>query len=345
MERILYGKTRAGEEVDCFIIKNANGLEVRCINYGCAITGILVPTAAGPPVDVVLGFDSLSGYEEDEGTYQGRVVGRYANRIKNAAFSLDGREYTLMKNNGENYLHGSFHKRVWAAEVIGDNSVSFTYTSPDGEDGFPGELWASVTYTLTGSNELMIDYRAVPKAPTHVNLTNHAYFNLAGSGHPTVEDHLLTLNCDLFLEGGNDLCPTGRMLETAGGAFDFSTPKPIGRDINAKDPQLELAGGYDHCFIVNRESPAGLALAAKLEDPASGHAMRVYTTQPGMQVYTGNFLSGAPGKKGAPMAKRSAVCLETQHFPCTPNGYEDFPPTLLQAGEKYRQSTVLQFSF
>ncbi len=347
MERAYYGTTREGRDVDEYKLTNAGGMEVRCIPYGCRITGVLLPSVGGKKTDIVLGYDSLSEYEDDH-TFQGAVVGRYANRIAGAAFTLGGATYPLTQNDGDNYLHGSFHKKVFGADVLSDNSISFTYTSPDGEDGFPGEAWVAVTYTLTDENELVLEYSAVPTAPTHINLTNHSYFNLAGAqGGGSIENTLLQLNCNLFLEAGEDLLPTGRFLETAGGAFDFAAEKPIGQDIGADDPQLAMAGGYDHCFVVNRQRPTMLAHAGTARHAASGRTLRVYTTQPGMQLYTGNFLSGVCGKGGAKLARRTGFCLETQHYPCTPNfpGNPNFPATLMRAGEKYHQITVWQFDW
>lgn len=338
-----YGALGEGGAVRQYSLRNKNGMEVRCIDYGCRITNILLPAKDGP-VDVVLGFDGLAGYEADKSACHGAFVGRYANRIEGARLEVGGKEYRLTLNDGGNFLHGSFANRLFEGEVIGETSVTFTYTSPDGEDGFPGELWLGVTYTLTDQNELIFDYRAVSRADTHINLTNHSYFNLSGDFSRSIEDHLLWLNSRHFLEADAALCPTGRMPAAAGGAFDFTREKPIGRDIGAKDPQLEIGGGYDHCFILEKESPTGLAQAARALHPQSGRALLVYTTQPAVQFYTGNFLDGTPGKGGLPMARRSGFCLETQHYPCTPS-HPDFPPTLLRAGEKFHELTVLQFEF
>lgn len=331
MERVLFGKTQDGREVEGFVLRNENGLEVRCINYGCRITDILVPNKEGGKTNVILGYNDLAGYEQDK-SYQGAIVGRYANRIAGARFDLDDQTYNLLKNDGDNYLHGSWHKQVFEGEYIGDNSVSFSYISPDGEDGFPGEVWACVTYTLTDRNGLVIDFRAVPEAPTHINMTNHAYFNLAGKGD--ILDHTLLLNCDTLLEAGPGLIPTGRVIE-AGGALDFRTAKRVGQDIEADDPQLTLAGGYDHCYIVNREQP-GVALVADLRDPQSGRGMQMYSSQPAVQVYSGNVLGGGH------FARRGGLCLEGQHYPDTPHN-EEFPPTLHETREKYHQTTIYDF--
>lgn len=342
--REIYGVTKDNQEVEKFILQNKNGLAVHCINYGCCLTSILVPDSSGGTEDVLLGYDSLSGYEYDT-SYQGALVGRYANRIKAGEFEIEGKKYSLTKNDSGNYLHGSLNSKVFDAELIGDNSISFTYTSPEGEDGFPGELWVGIIYTLTDENELVMDYRAVPRAATHVNLSNHAYYNMSGQNELSVSEQTLWLNSSSMLETGQDLCPTGRVIDISGGAFDFTEAKPIGRDIGKDDPQLQVAGGYDHCFILDKSRPSALSMAAIARDPVSGRTMRVYTTQPAVQFYSGNFLdSSVAGKNGRPFAKRSGFCLETQHYPCSPN-IPDFPTTLLEAGEKYHNITVHQFSW
>lgn len=339
-----YGKTQDGKDVDQYVIRNKNGMEVRCINYGCRLTNILVPDGKGGMADLVLGYDNLAGYEHDVG-FHGAFIGRYANRIEGAAFTMDGKTYKVTQNEGENYLHGSYHATVFNAEAIGENSVSFTYISPDGEDGFPGEVWLGVIYTLTDENELVMDYRAVPKANTHINLTNHSYFNLAGQDELNITDQTLWMNSRTMLETAANLCPTGRVVDIEGGAFDFNEAKPIGRDINAEDPQIELGGGYDHCFILEKNRPAALTMAAMAREPISGRTLRVYTTQPAIQFYSGNMLEGSvAGKNGRPFARRSGYCLETQHYPCSPN-YPEFPTTLVEHGEKFHEVTVYQFGW
>ena len=344
MERILYGKTAAGEEVDSFILRNIHGLEVRCISYGCRLTHVLVPTDdPGDKTDILLGYNTLAGYEADS-TWQGSLAGRYAGRVAGAAFQLRGTRHPLTANDGPNFLHGSLHNRVFSAEVHGNSCVAFSATSPAGEDGFPGAVQLEILYTLTDQNELVMDYRAVSDAATHLNLTNHGYFNLAGMGSGDVLAQELTLHAGLFLEADAQNLPTGRLAEAAG-AFDFTHGKAIGQDINARDPQLLQAGGYDHCFVIDRLRPTMLAEAAFARDPASGRSIKVFTTKPGVQLYTGNGLDGrAMGKGGVPLAKWSGFCLETQHFPDTPNR-PDFPPTLMEPGEKFHQVTVLQFGW
>lgn len=338
MDKIFYGTTRQGQPVYQYTLQNQNGLIVKCINYGCRLTHLFMPNAKGETLDILLGYDSLEAYEADT-SFQGAFVGRYANRIKGAQFNLHNETYTLTQNNGENYLHGSFHQKVFTAEELGDNSISFVYVSPSGEDGFPGEVWVSVTYTLTPQNELHIDYRARAEEATHINLTNHAYFNLAGPG-TTIENHALILNSTSFLEAGPDLCPTGRTVDATGGVFDFTEEKEIGRDIGQNDPQLQTAGGYDHCFILNKPQQAALGLAGILQ--YGGRSLRVLTTQPAVQLYTGNSLDDTVGKNGVPLGHRGGVCLETQHYPCTPN-FPNFPSTVLEKADKYHQITILQF--
>lgn len=343
MERVLYGKTADGQEVEGFALRNRHGLEMRCISYGCRLTHLLLPTAEGGHCDILLGFDDLAGYEADTMSH-GAIVGRYAGRIGGAGFELNGQYWPLAKNCGEDFLHGSLAHRVFNAQPMGDNSISFTTTSPEGEDGFPGEVWLAITYTLTDENELVVDYRAVSTADTHLNLTNHSYFNLAGihSGQDALGT-LLTLRSSQYVEEGPGLLPTGRLPQVAGTVFDFTAEKPIGRQINEPDPQLQLAGGYDHGFVIQKEG-AGFALAAVARHPQSGRSLRVHTTQPEVHLYTGNGLAGTPGKQGLPMEKHSAFCLETQHLPDSMH-QPDFPSTLLAAKEKYHQITVFHFGF
>lgn len=340
LETIHFGTTKDGQEVYQYVLRSPGGIEVRCINYGCRITGICTPDKTGAMGDIVQGYDTVAGYEEDD-AYHGAFVGRYANRISGASFTLEGETYSLMQNDGNSFLHGSFSHRVFTAQAMGDNSVSFTYISPDGEDGFPGELWIAVTYTLTDQDELVMDYRAHSNKTTHVNFTNHSYFNL-NPGTDSVDGHVLWLGCRQFLETTKELCPTGRVLPVEGGAFDFTTAKPIGQDINKPDPQLQAGGGYDHCFVIDKASPQSLAMCASVTEPVTGRALRVYTTQPAVQFYGGNSLNGRTGKGGVPMPRRSGFCLETQHYPDTP-AHPDFPPTVLEAGEKYHSITLLKF--
>lgn len=333
-----FGTTQNGQQVFTFTLKNKNGVEVRCINYGCRITHFFAPAPGGEVADILLGYDSLAEYEADTSA-QGAFIGRYAGRIVGGSFAIEGKSYSLVKKDGKNFLHGSLQHRVFMPEIIGENSVSFLYISPEGEDGFPAELRVTVMYTLTDQNELLMDYRAVPNAPTYVNLTNHSYFNLAGEGNGDIKDQLLWMDSKQFLEANDELCATGRIFETEGGAFDFTVAKPIGRDIDAEDPQLKLAGGYDHTFILDKDNSRELVLAALAKHPASGRTLRVYTTQPSLQLYTNNGAAPRTGKNGHTYQRHSAFCLETQHYPCSPS-HPEFPSTLLLKGEELHEITV-----
>lgn len=320
-----FGVAQDGRPVELFSLRDRNGLAVRFTNYGCRVVGLLCNGA-----NVALGFDDLQRYLTDDACH-GAFVGRYANRIKNAAFSLGGKKYQLTKNDGENFLHGSLQHKIFSVKETTEKSVVFAHVSPAGTDGFPGNLAMEVTYIIEG-NHFTMQYRAETDAPTHVNFTNHTYFNLSAGEEKTVENHLLRLASDSFLEIGADLCPTGKILDARGTAFDFTKEKRIGKDIREKNPQLLLANGYDHCFLLNgreRETPV---FAAELRDPQAKRALRVYTTQPAMQLYTGNFLK----------EKRASLCLETQHYPDSPN-HPEFPGTLLRPGEIYNEATVWEF--
>jgi aldose 1-epimerase len=333
-----FGVLPDGREVDIYTL-SANGIEVQVMNYGATITSIKVPDAQGVPGDVVHGFESLGGYLGPQ-PYFGCVVGRYANRIGGARFTLDGHEYMLAKNDGENSLHGGFKgfdKVLWLGEVWGD-SLRLIYVSGDGEEGFPGELRAEVEYSLKES-ELIVDYHATTDKPTVVNLTNHTYFNLARSGD--VLGHELTLDADYFTPSGRGLIPTGEVRSVAGTPMDFRVPHKIGERISSRDEQIVIGGGYDCNWVVIGES-GRLRRAATVRELLSGRAMVVLTTQPGVQVYTGNFLDGKVSGKGRVYSKYSGLCLETQHYPDSPN-QPSFPSTVLRPGEKYSERTVFRF--
>ncbi|HUU14947.1 MAG TPA: aldose epimerase family protein [Terriglobia bacterium] len=343
-----FGKTQDGTAVDIFTLTNSNGVEVRAITYGGIIVSLRTPDKNGKLDDIVLGFDTLDSYLGKH-PYFGAIIGRYGNRIGNAKFTLDGVEYKLAANNGPNSLHGGlkgFDKAVWKAQSLENDQgvgVVFTHTSPDGEEGYPGNLTAKVTYTLTNQNELIFDYEATTDKPTPVNLTQHTYFNLAGAGKGDVLGHEVLLNADSFTPVDSNLIPTGEIRKVAGTPFDFTKPTAVGARINQDDEQLKLAGGYDHDFVINRrgEEPS---LAARVYEPTSGRVLEVSTTQPGVQLYTGNFLDGTlTGKGGHVYQKRSGLCLETQHFPDSPNK-PDFPSTILRPGETYRSRTIFKFS-
>lgn len=345
-----FGVTREGEAVDLYTLTNAHGVEVRAMTYGGIIVSLKVPDREGRPGDVVLGYRDIAGYLE-ETPYFGAIIGRYGNRIGDARFRLDGDTYELAANNGPNHLHGGvrgFDKVVWAAEpftLAGGVGVRFRRASPDGEEGYPGNLDVEVTYTLTDIDELAFEYRATTDKPTPVNLTQHSYFNLAGHGSGDVLGHRLTLNADQYTPVDEDLIPTGQLASLAGTPFDFRTPRAIGEDIAADHEQIRFGGGYDHNFVLNREGAADgeLVLAARVEEPGSGRTLEVLTTEPGLQFYSGNFLDGSiTGKEGSVYAHRGGFCLETQHFPDSPN-QPSFPSTILRPGAEYRSRTVLRF--
>jgi aldose 1-epimerase len=333
-----FGVLPDGRGVDLYTI-SASGIEIQVMNYGATITSIKVPNAQGVAGDIVHGFESLEGYLGPH-PYFGAVVGRYANRVGGARFALDGHEYHLSKNDGANSLHGGFKgfdKVLWRAEASGD-SLSLRYLSMDGEEGYPGELEAEVDYSL-GESELTIDYHATTDAPTVVNLTNHTYFNLACSGD--ILSHELTLDADYFTPAGRGLIPTGEVRSVAGTPMDFRTPQRIGERIDTRDEQLIVGGGYD-CNWVVKGGGGSLRRAATVRELGSGRAMVVLTTQPGVQFYTGNFLDGKLQGKKRVYTRRSGLCLETQHYPDSPNK-PDFPSTMLRPGERYHERTVFRF--
>ena len=343
-----FGTTADGKAVDIYTLSNAHGVEARVITYGGILVSLRVPDKNGHLDDVVLGFDSFEGYSKP-GPYFGAICGRYANRIAAGKFSVDGKEYTLAKNNGPNSLHGGlkgFDKVVWQAEQFQKQEgvgVILTYTSPDGEEGFPGNLKVKVTYTLTDRNELTLDYQATTDKTTPVNLTNHSYFNLAGAGKSDILGQVVMLNADHFTPVDSTLIPTGKIESVKGTPLDFTKPTAIGARINDQNEQLKLGGGYDHNFVLNRKGE-GLTLAARVVEPTSGRVLEVDTTEPGVQLYTGNFLDGTlMGKNGITYQHRYGFCLETQHYPDSPN-QPDFPSTILRPGQIYRTRTAFKFS-
>ncbi len=348
MEKKVFGTTADGKTADLYTLKNKNGMQVSITNFGATVVSIMAPDKAGKMADVALGYDDLAGYELNK-NYLGVLVGRYGNRIAHGKFSIDGTEYTLAKNNGENSLHGGikgFNKAMWDATDVskgGEAAVEMKYVSKDGEEGYPGNLSVTVVYTLTNKNELKIDYSATTDKKTVVNLTNHTYFNLAGQGNGDILKQELMINADTFTPVDSGLIPTGELKKVEGTPFDFRKATAIGGRIEANDEQIKLGGGYDHNFVLNRKPATGLSLAARVSDPSSGRTMEVWTTEPGVQFYTGNFLDGSfKGKGGIAYQKRTAFCLETQHFPDSPN-HPSFPTTLLKPGEKYHTTTVYKF--
>jgi aldose 1-epimerase len=326
-----------------YTLTNPSGMQVSILNYGGTVTDIITPDKSGTKENVVLSFDSLSGYLQKGNPYFGSLIGRYGNRIANAKFTLDNKTYTLAANNNGNSLHGGnkgYDKVIWKAEKLaGDSSLQLTYLSKDGEEGYPGNLSVTVVYTLTSGNALKIDYTATTDKATPVNLTNHAYYNLSGGKDSTILGHELMIAADKYTEVNDKLIPTGKLPEVKGGPMDFTTTKLIGKDI----AQVK-GGGYDHNWVLNKKGN-GLEKAAELYHPGSGRLMEVWTTEPGIQFYTGNFLDGTltNTRGGAKYVKHGALCLETQHYPDSPN-QPGFPTTILKPGETYRQTTVYKFS-
>ena len=338
-----------GRPVSLYTLRNAAGMEVRISNYGGTITFVSVPDRQKKFGDVVLGFASLNGYTAKINTgYFGALIGRYANRLGRGTFTLDGREYHAPTNEGPNTLHGGlrgFDKEVWEAKDVSKPNapaLELRYFSHDGEEGFPGNLSVTVTYTLEEKNDLRIDYAAATDKDTVLNLTNHSYFNLSGPGSGSILDDKIMIAADRFTPVDKTLIPTGKIIPVAGTPFDFRKSTVIGSRIGEKDEQLKFANGYDQNFVLNSSSGT-LGLAAKVEDPKSGRVLEVLTTQPGIQFYTGNFLNGTVHGVGGAYQFRSAVALETQHFPDTPN-HPNFPSAELKPGEKFNQTTVLRFS-
>lgn len=332
--------------MELYTLTNSNGVETSITNYGGRVVTLKVPDRAGKFADVVLGFDSLDPYLGNS-PYFGALIGRYGNRIGKARFTLDGKEYKLAANNGPNALHGGvvgFDKVLWKGEEgTGEEpSLKLTYLSKDGEEGYPGNLSVTVVYTLTDRNELRIDYEAATDQDTVLNLTNHSYFNLAGEGVGDILGHEIMINADRFTPIDSGLIPTGELKPVKGTPFDFTKSTAIGARINDKDQQIQFGKGYDHNFVLN--GGGGLTLAARVVEPHSGRIMEVLTTQPGVQFYTGNFLDGSvKGKGGKAYPYRSAFCLETQHFPDSPNK-PGFPSVVLKPGEKFTSTTVYRFT-
>jgi aldose 1-epimerase len=351
IRRASFGQLADGRPVDMFTISSGHGCTIRTMPYGAAIVSLRVPDRRGVEDDVVLGFDTLDGYIS-RNQYFGVVVGRYGNRIAHGRFALDGRTYALATNNGPNHLHGGvkgFDKALWSAEPFeqdGAAGVVYTHVSPDGDEGYPGTLRVRVTYTLSAANELKVDYEATTDKATPVNLTQHSYFNLAGDGSSDVLGHELTLDADRYTPVDETLIPTGELAPVEGTPFDFRQPTLIGARIDGTHPQLKIANGYDHDFVINGWTPGpshSLHRAARVVEPTSGRTLEVSTTEPGVQFYSGNFLDGSTtGKSGRAYGRRHGFCLETQHFPDSPN-HPNFPSTILRPGETYRSTTVFAF--
>lgn len=344
----VFGKTADGKSVEIYTLKNSKGAETQIITYGGSVISLKMPDRNGKFADVVLGYDSIADYEKNQ-SYIGALIGRYGNRIAKGRFSLDGKEYILAKNNGENHLHGGpkgYDKVVWTARPTIDKrgaNLELAYLSRDGEEGYPGNLSIKVVYSLTENNELKIVYSADADKDTVVNLTHHSYFNLAGAGSGDVLNHQLTLYADNFTPTDNGSIPTGELKSVKGTPFDFLTPTAIGARINQTDEQLKFGNGYDHNWVLNKTDNS-LTLAATVLEPVSGRVLEVSTTEPGIQFYSGNYLDGAiKGKNGQNYPRRTGFCLEAQHFPDSPNK-PNFPSSVLKKGQTYLQTTIYKFS-
>ncbi len=338
------------DSIKLYTLENESDMTVSVTNYGAIVTSIIVPDRNGKRADVALGYDRVEDYiNAVDKPYFGAVVGRYGNRIAKGEFTLDGKTYSLLKNNGENHLHGGaigFDKVVWTVdEYVEGKSLTLSYLAKDKEEGYPGNLQLKITYTLADDNSLVVDYHATTDKATPVNVTQHTYFNLKGEGQGTILDHKLMLNAKKFTPVDESLIPTGEMPTVAGTPFDFTTSKAIGRDIGQQNEQLVFGLGYDHNWILDTDGKEDeLSLAAQVLEPSSGRVMEIYTTEPGIQFYCGNFLDGRlKGKSGKPYVHRGGFCLETQHFPDSPN-QPNFPSTILKPGETYDSKTVFKFS-
>ncbi len=336
-----------GKKTDLYVLRNRKGYEVAATNFGGAIVAIMMPDKDGNVANVIQGHDNIQEVINSPEPFLSTLIGRYGNRICKGTYTLNGKEYQLALNDGPNHLHGGptgFHTRIWDAKQMGPRTLALSYISSYGEEGFSGECRINVEYTLTDDNELVIEYLATTNKKTIINLTHHAFFSLAGIANPTpaVDNVELQINADFYLPIDNVSIPTGEILKVEGTPFDFRTPKAIGRDINADNEQLKNGSGYDHNYVLNKKEEGELSFAAKVKEPESGRTMEVYTTEPGLQLYTGNFESGISGTHGSTYPWRSAVCLEAQHFPDTPNR-PYFPSVVLRPGEQYKQKTIYKF--
>jgi aldose 1-epimerase len=343
-----FGKTAAGENVDLYTLRNAHGVETKITNYGGIVVSLKVPDRAGKFDDVVLGFNDFDSYLKND-PYLGALIGRYGNRIAKGRFTLNGVEYKLAVNNGENHLHGGikgFDKVVWTGHEMKTKAgpaVVLTYLSKDGEEGYPGNLNVRVVYTLTNNNELKIDYSATTDKDTVTNLTHHSYFNLAGEGDGDILGHVVTINASRFVPTDAGSIPLGELRKVAGTPFDFLKPNAIGARINQDDEQLKFGNGYDHTWVIDGRAGT-MRLAATAYEATSGRMMQVWSTEPGVQFYTGNFLNGTlTGKSGKAYARRTGFCFETQHYPDSPN-QPSFPTTTLKKGQTYKSTTIYRFS-
>ncbi len=336
-----------GRKTDLFFLHNENGMEVAITNYGGSLVAIMVPDKTGKVANVVQGHDNIQDCINSPEPFLSTLVGRYGNRICKGQFTLNGKTYHLAVNNGPNHLHGGptgFHARVWDAEQVNEKTLVLRYVSAYYEEGFPGELTMTVMYSLTDDNELTIDYRGTTNKKTVVNMTNHAFFSLAGIANPTptVEDTICEINANFYLPIDETSIPTGEIRSVKGTPFDFTAPRRVGDRIDADDEQIKNGAGYDHCFVLNKREPGELTVAAKIKEPVSGRTLEVYTTEPGVQFYSDNWADGYKGQLGATFPRRSALCFEAQHFPDSPN-HPYFPTVVLKPGEVYTQKTIYKF--
>lgn len=344
-----FGKTKDGSTVEQYTLKNANGVEVNVITYGGRITSLKVPNKKGKLENVVLGHDTMDGYLRDDNPFFGALIGRFGNRIAKGKFTLNGKEYTLATNDSSNHLHGGvngFDRVIWTAEPMEgteNSSLKLTYLSKDGEEGYPGNLNVTVVYTLTKENAVEVSYKATTDKATVVNLTQHAYFNLTGDFSKTILDHDIAIDADAYLPVDETLIPTGEIRKVEGTPFDFTSVKQTGKEINADNEQLKRGQGYDHCWVLNGDKGT-MRFAASAYDETSGRLMEIYSEEPAIQFYTGNFLDGTlPMINGGTYAHRTGFCLETQHYPDAPN-QKSFPSTVLEPGETYATKTIFKFS-
>lgn len=336
-----------GKQTDLYILRNAQGTELAVTNYGGAIVGLMVPDKDGQLGNVIQGHDNINDVINSPEPYLSTLIGRFGNRICKGRFTLGGKEYQVALNDGNNHLHGGptgYHQHVWDAIQMNEQTLALSLISPYGDEGFTGELKVNVEYTWTDDNELKIDYLATTNKKTIINLTHHAFFSLAGTANPTptIDNIECQINADFYLPIDNTCIPTGEILKVEGTPFDFRTPKPIGRDIDADNEQIRNGAGYDHNFILNKREVGELSLAVSLYEPVTGRTMECWTTEPGMQMYTDNWATGYSGQHGATFPRRSAVCFEAQHFPDSPNR-PYFPPVVLNPDETYRQTTIYKF--
>ena len=347
LKREDFQATINGKNTNLYILKNRQGNEVAVTNYGGAIVAIMVPDKNGNLANIIQGHDNIQDVINSPEPYLSTLIGRYGNRIAKGRFQLHGKEYRLAVNNGPNCLHGGkegFNAKVWDANQISDQALVLKYVSPYGEEGFSGEVTVWVAYTFTDDNELIIKYQATTNKKTVLNLTSHGFFSLAGIANPTptIETSICEINADYYLPIDETSIPTGEIRFVKGTPFDFRTPKPIGQDIDADDEQIKNGAGYDHCFVLNKKEEGELSFAAKITEPISGRNMEVYTTEPGVQVYTDNWADGYKGQHGATFPRRSGICFECQHFPDSPN-HPYFPSVVLEPGNTYTQKTIYKF--